>query len=111
MTIPVYILTYGRPDKVHTINSLRSQGFTGKIYLVCSTDDKKLNEYKSNHENVIVFDKNIYRGSFDIGDNFNDNRVVVFARNARRSNCMASHYNTAPPNATIRDYLPPLASR
>lgn len=78
----VFILTYGRANKVYTYNSLIKQNYTGKIYLVCSSDDKSIDEYKINYENVIVFNKLDYKGKFDIGDNFDDNRVVVFARNA-----------------------------
>ena len=78
----VFILTYGRPSNIHTLKTLTKQGYTGKTYLICSDDDKKLEEYKENNDNVIVFNKNDYKDRFDIGDNFNDNRVVVFARNA-----------------------------
>jgi len=78
----VFILTYGRPEKVKTITSLRSGGYTGKIYLVCSTDDKQLSKYQELHENVIVFDKADYKGKFDIADNFKKDNVVVYARNA-----------------------------
>ncbi len=78
----IFILTYGRPEKVFTIKSLRSAGYTGKIYLVCSTDDPTVDKYKELHENVIVFDKGDYKGKFDICDNFLKDNVVVYARNA-----------------------------
>ena len=78
----VFILTYGRSEKIHTLKTLEKQGYTGKIYLVCSSDDADVDNYKSKYQNVVVFDKEDYADKFDIGDNFNDNRVVVFARNA-----------------------------
>ena len=79
----VFILTYGRSAKVHTYDTIRKQGYKGKIYLVCSDDDSQVNNYKKNFPNeVVVFNKQEYANTFDIGDNFNDNRVVVFARNA-----------------------------
>ena len=78
----VFILTYGRPSNIHTLKTLLKQGYTGKIYLICSDDDKKINKYKENNDNVIVFNKNDYKNTFDIGDNFDDDRVVVYARNA-----------------------------
>jgi len=77
-----FILTYGRPNKNYTLKTLKKQGYTGKIYLICSSDDKSLKEYKKNYNNVIVFNKKDYKDKFDIGDNFNDERVVVYARNA-----------------------------
>tara|TARA_R100001163_G_C5044494_1_gene181982 strand:+ start:566 stop:1426 length:861 start_codon:yes stop_codon:yes gene_type:complete len=77
-----FILTYGRPEKIYTLNTLKKQGYTGKVYLICSDDDSKVEHYKSNYENVVVFNKQDYKNTFDIGDNFDDNRVVVYARNA-----------------------------
>ena len=78
----IFILTYGRSEKIYTLNTLKKQNYTGQIFLICSDDDKQVDDYKKNHKNVIVFSKNDYKGKFDIGDNFNDDRVVVFARNA-----------------------------
>lgn len=79
----VYILTYQRANKVITYKTLRDSGYTGKIYLVCSTDDNSLEEYRKRYgEDVLIFNKEDYKGTFDIGDNFNKDNVVVFARNA-----------------------------
>jgi len=79
----VFILTYGRADKVITYETLSKQGFTGDIYFVCSDDDKQLHKYQERYQdNVVVFSKEEYKNKFDIGDNFKDDRVVVFARNA-----------------------------
>lgn len=79
----VFILTFGRSEKVFTYNTLKKQGYTGKIYFLCSDDDKELPNYKKKFsENVQVFSKDDYLKKFDIGDNFDDKRVVVYARNA-----------------------------
>ena len=80
--LTIFILTYGRPDKIYTLDTLKKQNYTGKIYLLCSSDDKSLKEYKKKYNNVIVFNKKDYKNTFDIGDNFKDERVVVYARNA-----------------------------
>ena len=81
--LAVFILTYGRPNNVKTYKTLNRFGYTGKKYLICSTDDKKLNQYKSQYKDeVVVFNKQDVKNTFDIGDNFNDERVVVYARNA-----------------------------
>jgi len=79
----VFILTYGRAEKVRTYRTLREQGYTGKIYLMCSDDDKQLTDYKRIYgDEVIVFSKKDWKGKFDIGDNFTKENVVVYARNA-----------------------------
>lgn len=79
----VFILTHGRPDKVITYDSLRNSGYTGEIYLICDDEDKTLDRYKENYgKNVIVFSKSNYQGKFDIMDNFDGNKVIVYARNA-----------------------------
>ena len=79
----VFILTYGRPDNVKTYKTLKRFGYTGKIYFICSDDDKQLDKYKELYNNqTVVFSKKKYKHTFDIGDNFDDERVVVYARNA-----------------------------
>ena len=58
-------------------------GYTGKTYFICSYDDKQLNKYKELHKDkVVVFSKKDYKNKFDIGHNFDHQRVVVYARNA-----------------------------
>lgn len=79
----VFILTHGRPDKVITYNTLRQSGYTGKIYLICDDEDKTLLEYQEKYKDqVIVFSKQDYQDKFDIMDNFEGNKVIVYARNA-----------------------------
>lgn len=79
----VFILTYGRADRVHTYATLRKSGYRGRIYLVCSTDDKQLHEYRKRYgDKVLVFDKEDYLRTHDAGDNFKGRGVVWFARNA-----------------------------
>lgn len=77
----ILILTYGRPDRIVTITTLRGLGYSGKIYLVCSSDDESLNDYKKKYgDDVIVFDKdNIV---VDLADNIKKRNTVTFARNA-----------------------------
>lgn len=79
----VFILTHGRPNKVITYDRLRSQGYTGDIYIIIDNEDKKADEYKSKYgDKVIVFDKPAIAKRFDEGDNFEDRRTILHARNA-----------------------------
>lgn len=79
----VFILTHGRPDNVITYQTLRKQGYTGRIFLIVDDEDKTINEYKKTYKNeVIVFSKKDYEKTFDIMDNFTGNKVIVYARNA-----------------------------
>jgi len=81
--LAVFILSHGRPDNVITYQTLRKQGYTGKIYIICDDEDKTLGQYKEKYgKEVIVFSKSDYQGKFDIMDNFNGNKVIVYARNA-----------------------------
>jgi hypothetical protein len=79
-----FILTYGRPDKVLTLDTLNKQNYKGDYYLVCSVDDSRLPDYISKYgDKVITFDKNDYINDYDLGDNFHDKRgVIIYARNA-----------------------------
>lgn len=79
----VFILTHGRPNNVKTYSTLRKAGYTGKIYLVIDSDDKQKQSYLDKYTSeVIVFDKKDYKSSFDIMDNFDNDKVIVYARNA-----------------------------
>lgn len=79
----VFILTHGRPDKVKTYSTLKRLGYTGKIFLLVDDLDKSAEKYKSIYGNeVIIFDKKKSAQSFDQGDNFNDMRAIIYARNA-----------------------------
>ena len=81
--IAVFILSHGRADNVITYQTLRKQGYTGKIFIIVDDEDKTLNQYKEKYKNeVIVFNKSDYKHKFDIMDNFNGNKVIVYARNA-----------------------------
>lgn len=78
----VFILSYGRPDNIVTIPTLRKAGYEGKIYIVVDDKDKTLEQYKANFgEDLLVFSKDELKGSFDIMDSSDDDRCVVFARN------------------------------
>lgn len=78
-----FILTHGRPEKVDTYTSLRSHGYTGKIFIVIDDLDQKRYEYIAKFgKQVVIFDKELYAKRTDQGDNTTDLRSVVYARNA-----------------------------
>ena len=80
----VFILTHGRPKGVKTINTLNKFGYTGKWYLVLDDEDKTREQYEIIYgkERVIVFNKKEMADKIDEGNNFNDRRATVHARNA-----------------------------
>lgn len=79
----IFILSNGRPDRVYTVNTILSQGYTGKYYIILDNEDSTKDAYinKFGIEHILVFDKKKVASSFDIMDNFNNNKVVVYARN------------------------------
>lgn len=76
------ILTHGRPGKVHTINTLRKCGYTGDVLIVIDNEDRSVLQYKEKFNNVVMFDKKEVASKIDEGDNFNDRRAIIYARNA-----------------------------
>jgi len=79
----VFILTHGRPNRVLTYRMLRRRGYTGQIYIIIDNEDKTADEYRRIYgQEVVVFDKEAIAQTFDEGDNFEDRRAVVYARNA-----------------------------
>jgi hypothetical protein len=76
-----FILTHGRPDRVHTYNTLLKAGYTGKIYIVIDDEDRTADEYRKRFgDKVIQFCKREVAEWTDDGDNFGI-RGVVYARN------------------------------
>jgi hypothetical protein len=77
-----FILTHGRPDRVHTYKTLMKSGYTGKVYIVIDNEDKTADEYRKIYgDKVLMFDKEKAAQTTDDGDNFGI-RGVVYARNA-----------------------------
>jgi len=77
----VFILSYGRADNVRTYQTLKNQGYTGRIIIVCSTDDEQVSEYRAKYKGQVrVFDKGDVP-YFDMMDNFYGQKTVIYARN------------------------------
>ncbi len=78
-----FILTHGRPDRVKTYDTLMTAGYTGKIFIVIDDEDKTADEYRARYgEKVLMFSKAEVAQEFDEGDNFQDRRAIIYARNA-----------------------------
>jgi len=78
-----FILTHGRADRVETFKTLRNCGYTGKIYIVIDDEDKTADEYRKRYGDMVLqFWKADIAKTFDEGDNFNDRRAIIYARNA-----------------------------
>jgi len=79
-----FILTHGRPEKVHTLAALRKHGYTGRVFIVVDDGDATREQYleKFGAASVLVFSKAEIAATFDEGDNFRDRRSIVYARNA-----------------------------
>lgn len=79
----IFILTHGRPDRVHTYDSLMKAGYTGKLFIVIDDEDKTADGYRQRFGNkVLQFCKADYAASTDEGDNFQHRKAIVYARNA-----------------------------
>jgi hypothetical protein len=78
-----FILTHGRPNDQYTLHSLKESNYTGKTYLVIDDEDKKADEYKKLYgDKVLQFCKKDIAAKIDQGDNFDDRRAIIYARNA-----------------------------
>lgn len=81
-----FILTHGRADRVYTYKSLRKSGYTGAIVLLVDNEDKTVEDYRKTFgDQVYVFDKKYWATQTDEGDNFDDRRAIIYARNANFS--------------------------
>ena len=80
----IFILTHGRPTNVKTMATLKRAGYTGRLYLVVDDEDKTLDKYIANFgkDRVVVFNKKEMADQVDEGNNFDDRRTIIYARNA-----------------------------
>ena len=83
-TLPIFILTHGRPDQVLTDSRLPEYGWSGPVYLVIDNEDPTGDQYRERfgRERVITFDKLAASRTFDAADNFPGRKTIVYARNA-----------------------------
>ena len=58
----VFIMVYGRPDRMFTYNTLKKQVYTGKIYLVADNTDETVDIYKEKYGSINI---NISDGSYE----------------------------------------------
>lgn len=80
----VFILTHGRPDNVKTFDTLKKQGYTGKLFFILDDEDETIPEYEKRfgRDRIVVFNKALTAKTFDTGDLSEDRRTIAFARNA-----------------------------
>ncbi len=78
----VFIMVWGRPEKMWTARTLRRQGYTGKIFYVADDLDETLPAYREKYgDDLLVFSKIEVMDQFDPGDNTGDLRSTMYAVN------------------------------
>lgn len=81
----VFIMTFGRPDKVKTYKNLMERKdsiINQDLYLICSDDDKHLQGYIDNFgDRLLIFNKKRMTPYLDKADNFEKYNVILYARN------------------------------
>lgn len=80
----VFICTHGRPNNQTTLQFLRKQGYTGKIYLVLDDTDSTIQQYIDtyNPDMILVFDKQHYIDTNDVGSLPPNFKTILYAKNA-----------------------------
>lgn len=79
----VFILSYGRPNDVKTLETLQKAGYSGQYFIVVSDDDGEVDNYKKKFgSKVCVFNKLEQAKYFDIMDNRKEATAsIIYARN------------------------------
>jgi len=79
-----FILSHGRPNSVHTFDTLRAAGYTGDIFVIIDNEDKTAQDYykRFGKDRVICVDLDAIADTFDIGDSQQHHNSVVYKRNA-----------------------------
>lgn len=68
----VLIISYGRPNDVKSWTTLDKYFSKAPRYIICSDDDKCLQQYKDKYgeDHILVFNKEEEMKNFDVGDNY-----------------------------------------
>ena len=78
----VIILSHGRAGRIDTLKTLKREGYTGDLWILCDDEDEELDEYKRLYgDKVIVFNK---QEAYERTDTMNcegKKASVVYARN------------------------------
>ena len=79
-----FMLSHGRVDNFITLKTLQNAGYTGKWYILLDDEDEQIDKYKEKfgEDHIKIFSKKETEKDFDIMDNFDGNKVIVYARNA-----------------------------
>ena len=78
-----FILSHGRPDRVHTYKTLLRAGYTGKVFIVIDDEDKTADQYRETFgDKVLQFCKADYAAKLDEGDNTGKRISTIYARAA-----------------------------
>lgn len=77
----VFILSYDRPNRVKTVETLEKHGYTGDWYIVIDHEDD-IGSYEREHgsDRVVYLNKDDALPELDRGDNFNRRNCNVYAR-------------------------------
>lgn len=79
----VFILTHGRANNVITYETLKRQGYTGRIFIVIDDEDDQEAEYRKRYGDMVIqFCKREIAQTFDTMDLSAERRTIVYARNA-----------------------------
>lgn len=77
-----FILTHGRADRIDTLKTLERLDYNGAWFLVIDDGDKEKDKYIEKYgDKVLIFNKDEEETYFDIGDIFDNQKVIVYARN------------------------------
>ena len=80
----IFIMVWGRPDKMWTAKTFKKAGYTGKFYFIADDEDKTVDKYKEKYgNNLLVFNKGEAKKKYgyDMGDNSGDLRSTMFSAN------------------------------
>jgi len=80
----VFILSNGRPDRVHTYRWLKRAGYTRNVFIVVDDEDGTADKYRTKfgRDKIIQFCKAEMDELVDTGDNFYGRASTIFPRKA-----------------------------
>lgn len=80
----IFILSHGRAYHMSTLKLILRCGYTGKWYIIIDNEDDQAHDYYElfGKDHVVMFDKTHKATEIDTFDMLDNNKAIVFARNA-----------------------------
>lgn len=87
----VFIISHGSPSVCKTLDVLKSMNFNSEYFIVIDDEDSSIEEYKSNYNNLLIFEKRKYIEETETIMHPKNSCSAVYVKNFIEDYCQLNH--------------------